>query len=148
MNHFLGKYFYVVHNSPGFKLLIFTIRQNIQRLTLRVHSLQSQSSSTPPEHQLVFPCTVSSTPENLPDHQSLDGFESTFRQQKRLRQRRCLRVSTNPSSASNRTGVCSEKWETSDIIQKKQSGYVSLHTHFAYFFRFMAANLSFTQFVT
>ena len=38
--------------------------------------------------------------------------------------------------------------KTSDIIQEKRSGYLSLHTHFAYFFRFMAANLSFTQFVT
>ena len=41
-----------------------------------------------------------------------------------------LRVSTNPSSASSKTGVCSEKWETGDIIiQKKQSGYVSLYQH-------------------
>ena len=45
-------------------------------------------------------------------------------------------------------GLVLKNGKTSDIIQEKQSGYVSLHTHFAYFFRFMAANLSFTQFVT
>ena len=45
-------------------------------------------------------------------------------------------------------GLVLKNGKTRDIIQEKRSGYVSLHTHFAYFFRFMAANLSFTQFVT
>ena len=45
-------------------------------------------------------------------------------------------------------GFVLKKGKTSDIIQEKRSGYLSLHSHFAYFFRFMAANLSFTQFVT
>ena len=45
-------------------------------------------------------------------------------------------------------GFVLKKGKTSDIIQEKRSWYLSLHTHFAYFFRFMAANLSFTQFVT
>ena len=86
------------------------------------------------------------------DKKKFGAFVAVLRKEKGITQKelseQLSECRQTPVLRQAKLGFVLKKGKTSDIIQEKRSGYLSLHTHFAYFFRFMAANLSFTQFVT
>ena len=58
---------------------------------------------------------------------------------------RCLSLSRNPVCTQEQTG---SRTYMSEKTAKRNEDNRSLHFHVANFFKFMATNLSFTQFVT